>query len=129
MKNHNTERGKLVRNARFLLKFITNIQSCFCSGLRCRTTSGVMAAKITLAWVSFEIILAFSVSNVRLLFLTLTLCLHRSPLQCREKESGQLLQYSNLQVETYAGSVAHCTIYKMAYKKMRILYNLLDARE
>lgn len=88
-----------------------------------------MAAKITLAWVSFGIILAFSVSNVRLLLLTLTLCLHRSPLQRREKESGQLLQYSNLQVKTYAGSVAHCTIYKMAYKKTRILDSLLDARE
>lgn len=58
-----------------------------------------MAAKITLAWVSFELLLAFSVSGV-FLFLTLSLCLRRSPLQCREKESGQLLQHSNLQVKT-----------------------------
>lgn len=68
-------------------------------GLRCPTTSGAMAAKITSAWVSFELILACLVSNV-LLLLTLTLCLHRGPLQCREKESGHLLQHSNLQVKT-----------------------------
>lgn len=44
----------------------------------------------------FQPLFAFSVCI--LLFLMLTLCLHRGPLQCREKESGQLLQHTHLQV-------------------------------
>lgn len=44
----------------------------------------------------FQQLFAFSVCI--LLFLMLTLCLHRGPLQCREKESGHLLQHTHLQV-------------------------------
>lgn len=67
-------------------------------GLRCPTTSGVMAAKITSAWVSLSHSLLFCLKHSVSCFITLTFCLCRGPLQCREEESGELLHHANLQV-------------------------------
>ena len=85
----------------FIRVVVYTKHSCVLLGLRCPTTSGVKAAKITLAWVSVETnSLCSLASPTFFMSITLMLCWYRGPLQCREEESGELLHHANLQVTT-----------------------------
>lgn len=101
MGNHNIYTGNKVWNPRFFPQLYAKHTNLFLLRFEMPYNIWCDGCKNHIGMGKVEAIFAFSVSSVCIfLFLTLILCLHRGPLQRREKESGHLLQYTNLQVNS-----------------------------